>query len=327
MTVITKEDCEFYVKTDKAYTFKVTIDIMKKLLQKVLHLKLNKDGIFISQSEQETKNHTKPHHHLKSWYEAEMWSTFYCTQDRSLEINLTELCEICKNIKKKFSLLLFITKKEPNKLYIIPHPQTTYDDYSHLARRIPITDIKLSFSTSIEKVDYEFHNGLAHNIFHSMCKNFAGAKCSVFMFLMYPSGRVFCTSEGTFSDCFFENGRGTPEESEHEEKYLNYMLRSSREKKDDTSGDDEITNDIDEIEELLSFKFFVGTFNCKFLKDIQKLYGYGALVHIYADPIDPEKDEPIRPICFKCTAPDSFVMEIYVKSIEQINHEKTLASQ
>ena len=322
MTTPVKEECEFYAKTDKAFTFKVTIDIMKNLLQKVLHLKINSDGLFSCQSEHEmnsvigNKSNNKANHYLKAFYKAKTWNTFHCSRERCLELNLSELCNICKNIRKKFSLLLYIKKSETDKLYIIPLPSSTYEDHNHLARRLPITDIKLNFSTEDSVLDYKFHNGLSCQIFHSMCKNFTSARCSIFTFLMYKSGRIYCTSEGTFSDCFFENGKGTLEESDHESRYRKY-IESCRQKDDD----EEIT---DELENLLAFEFYTGTFNCKLLKDIQKLYGYGTNIHVYSDPIDQEKDEPSRPICFECTAPDSFVLEIYVKSIEQIEHEKNM---
>ena len=39
-------------------------------------------------------------------------------------------------------------------------------------------------------------------------------------------------------------------------------------------------------------------------------------------PSTKKKEDPSRPLCFKCSAPDSFVLEIYVKSIEQIKFEE-----
>ena len=294
MTIIEKEECEFYARTDKAYTFKTTVDIMKNLLHKVLHLKITQQGIFSSQGEadprpQQTPKPHKPHHLLKASYKADSWNIYYCSKPRSIELNLVELCNICKNIKKKFNLLLYIKKDLPSRLYIIPLPPSiNYEDYNHLARRLPITDISLSFSTETSLSDYQFHNGLTSNIFHSMCKNFAGAKCTIFSFLMYPSGRVFCTSEGTFSDCLFENGKGTEEERKHEEKFRRYIEHSLEK----TEEDEDLEDNLDEIEKLSSFSFYTGTFNCRFLKEIQKLNGYGAIIHIYADPIDQEKRRP-----------------------------------
>ena len=323
MTIIEKEECEFYARTDKAYTFKTTVDIMKNLLHKVLHLKITREGLFSSQGETDpylrANGQTKPHHLLKAYYKADSWNTYYCSKSRSIELNLIELCNICKNIKKKFNLLLYIKKDLPNRLYIIPLPPSiNYEDYNHLARRLPITDISLSFSTENCEFNYQFHNGLTSNIFHSMCKNFAGAKCAIFSFLMYPSGRIFCTSEGIFSDCLFENGKGTEEERKHEEKYRRYIEHSLEKNEED----DDLEDNIDEIEKLSSFSFYTGTFNCRFLKEIQKLNGYGSIVHIYADPIDQDNEDPSRPLCFKCTAPDSFVLEIYVKSNEQVKYEE-----
>ena len=317
MTIIEKEFCQFYARTDKGFAFKVTIDIMKNLLNKHLYVKINKKGFFSSQGSGDPSKH-KLYNYLKAFYTAETWNAFICTKERTIDLNLVELCNICKNIKKKFHLLLYIRNDEPNRLYIVPiPPNQTSEDHSHLARRLPITDITLDFSTFRQEINYKYHNGLSSQLFHSMCKNFSGARCSLFTFLMYPSGRIYCTSEGTFSDCLFENGKGTIEEREHEVKYKRYIENSYG------RTDDDIDDNVDDAELLQSFSFYTGSFNSKFLKDIQKINGYGSTVHIYADPIDRDNEiTPSRPLCFVCTAPDSFILEIYVKSNEQIEHEK-----
>ena len=200
----------------------------------------------------------------------------------------------------------------------MPIPPTQLsEDETRLARKLPITDITLNIpieeSNMSEK--YQFHNGLSSASFHSMCKNFSGVKSTTFTFLMYKSGRISCTTQGTFSGAEFENGTGTKEEEEHERKYKKYIEKILQEEENSDSEND------NEIDELLSFPFFTGTFSGKLLKNVQKMSGYNCSVHIYADPIDNSKEIPRKPLCIKCSAPDSFTIEVYTKSNEQIAYE------
>lgn len=304
---IQKEDCEFYARTSQGFSFKVTIDTMGRFFNQHLFMKINKEGMFLSQGTGGIHNDNIK---VEGYHEANIWNTYLCTQERSMELNLVELSGICKNIKKKYHLLIYILKSDPDNICFIPIPNTqSAADDCQVMRRIPITNKTLEFNQSYPYTEYKFHNSLTNMGFSSMCKNLTNTKCGVFMMLMYNSGRIMFKSEGTFSDCVFENGPGTTDEREHERRYIDSMSDANL--------------SIDEQSQLQDFEFFTGTFNTRFLKDVSKINGYSTIVHIYADPIEHDNEEtPIKPLCITCTAADSFKLVIYVKSKEQIEHEK-----
>ena len=316
---IEKDDCDFYAETDKGIGFKITVDILKNLLSKTIFFKIDKKGIFTSQGND--KIDSKSQNYVKTSYTFDTWNSYLCNKERFIETNLHELCQICKSIKKKCSLLLYIKKNEPNQLYIMPIPQNHNNvTETHLTRRLPITDINLQEGNLPlyidDKNNYSFHTALSSNLFHSMCKNFSSAKSSIFSLLMYKSGRIYCNVEGTFSDCFFENGKGTAEEKEHEKQYKEYLYLNQN-----TKEGVESKYTVDDIENILSFPFFTGSFNCKLLKHIQKINGYNSNIHIYTNPIDREAENPFTPLCIKCVSNDSFTIEIFFKSNEQMEFE------
>lgn len=322
---VSKSDCSFYAKTDKGFGTKVTVDILKNLLGRVLHIQIDKNGIATAQGSDATLSRSQ--YCASTEYPAGTWGTYYCKEGykRSLEVNLSELCIICKNIKKKYLLIIYILENEQNSLYFVPIPPNQGVDGANLKRRLPISDINLDFTLFKhieENFNGSFHAGLSGNLFQSMCKNFSsGTKSTVFNFLMYESGYIYCDADGTFSDCIFENDVPSDEEKKHKEsykKYLTYMTNNSSGYEDD----DEFN---DEIEQILSYKFFSGTFNCKFLKNIQKLSGYGSTIHVFTNPIERDSDNPIQPLLIKCQGVDTFSIKIFAKSNEQIKYEKDIS--
>jgi len=112
-------DCVFYAKITKGYVPKVAFDAMATNLQHI-PIKLSKRGMFIRLADRDEVVSARSMWNI-SW-ERKKFSEYKCTKTKTISINVKHMQKMLKNVKKKDCLTFYITKTEPNKLYLLIQP-------------------------------------------------------------------------------------------------------------------------------------------------------------------------------------------------------------
>lgn len=114
-----QKNCVFYAKISKGYIPKVTFDAMATNLQHI-PIKLSKKGMFIRVADREEVVNARSMWDI--FWERKKFSEYICTKTKTISLNVKHMQKMLKNVKKKDSLTFYITKTEPNKLYLLIQP-------------------------------------------------------------------------------------------------------------------------------------------------------------------------------------------------------------
>jgi|694.fasta_scaffold22822_4 hypothetical protein len=110
-----KKDNIFYAEAVKGYTFKVTIDSLAIAMQRTI-FNVTKTGFFCraaDEAEQILYDIDFPRENFRP---------YICAQNMSFSLNLKHLQKMVRNVKKKDSIVIFIEKSMPDRLYVAIKP-------------------------------------------------------------------------------------------------------------------------------------------------------------------------------------------------------------
>ncbi len=116
----------FYAEAVKGYTLKVMIDSLALSMSRTV-FKASKNGFF-------HRNTDEPEHILFDVkFSRKNFRPYVCREEVIFSFNLKHLQKMVRNVKKKDSIIMFITKKDPDKLYLAIRPSgSTYGHSSRL---------------------------------------------------------------------------------------------------------------------------------------------------------------------------------------------------
>lgn len=106
----------FYADAAKGYTIKVLIDVLSQALNRI-SMTLTKEGIHIRKMNQNQVILFDTH------LEREKFRKFQCKEPKKISLNLNHLQQMIRNVKKKDSMIIYIDKKEPQKLIFAIKPE------------------------------------------------------------------------------------------------------------------------------------------------------------------------------------------------------------
>lgn len=122
----------FYAEAVKGYTFKVTIDSLAIAMQRTV-FNINKEGFYCrsaDEAEQILYDINFPR---------ENFIPFICTKNVSFSINLKHLQRMVRNVKKKDSIVIFIEKAQPDRLYISIKPSNSSSGHNFRVETLFVT--------------------------------------------------------------------------------------------------------------------------------------------------------------------------------------------
>lgn len=129
---LSKKDNIFYAEAIKGYTFKVTIDSLSIAMQRAV-FNITKDGFYCRAADE-------PEQILYDIdFPRENFIPFICTKHISFSINLKHLQKMVRNVKKKDSIIIFINKNEPDRLYISIKPSSISSGHNFRIETLYVT--------------------------------------------------------------------------------------------------------------------------------------------------------------------------------------------
>ena len=111
----TMNDCTFYAEATRGFVLRVLVDVLVGRLRRIL-FQFKEDGIFI-----QNRGEKKAVLYDVS-FNRERFRNYKCTKPENVHVNLIHLRKLIRNIKKKDTIILFITKEEPGRLGITIRP-------------------------------------------------------------------------------------------------------------------------------------------------------------------------------------------------------------
>lgn len=108
----------FYAEAVKGYTLKVMIDSLSAAMPRTTFC-LTKDGFF-------HRNMDEAHHVLFDIaFPRENFRPYVCRKEVAFSVNLIHLQKLVRNVKKKDSIVMFLTKKDPDQLILAIRPNAS----------------------------------------------------------------------------------------------------------------------------------------------------------------------------------------------------------
>lgn len=193
----------FRAKTVEAYTIKSLSEVLQNILTDVC-FSFDKDGIKLLTVDNKRPARLLVHLIMKG----EAFNEYTCPKPLSVGINLQHLYKMCKSIKKKDSIILFIDKNNPSLLGIT---NIQADSGQPVTSHIKIQ--KLS------QVDTDIPDNYSHPVhiptgtFQKMCKDMQGISNEIKVYSKGSFLRFSCEAEGMYTR---EVPFGDAEENEEE---------------------------------------------------------------------------------------------------------------
>ena len=122
----------FYAKATKGYILKVMIDSLALTMLRTV-FQVSKKGFY-------HRNTNEAGHILFNIkFPRKNFRPYFCREKVVFDLNLKHLQKMVKNVKKKDSIIMFITKKEPKKLYLAIHPCNSAHGYNCRVETVHVT--------------------------------------------------------------------------------------------------------------------------------------------------------------------------------------------
>lgn len=182
-------DFTFRAKTVEAHTIKSLSEVLQSILTDACFT-FDKDGVKLL-----TVDNKRPAHlfiHLSM--SGESFDEYYCPIPLTIGINLQHLYKMLKSIKKKDTIMLFISKKQPGSLGITTiqsdsgQPVTSYIKIQKLSQIIgPIPD------------EYSHPIHISTTTYQKMCKDMQGISSRISVYSKGSYLRFSCEVEGMYT--------------------------------------------------------------------------------------------------------------------------------
>lgn len=122
----------FYAEAVKGYTLKVMIDSLALSMSRTV-FKASKKGFF-------HRNMDEAEHILFDVkFSRKNFRPYVCREEVTFSFNLKHLQKMVRNVKKKDSIIMFITKKDPAKLYLAIRPSGSTSGHNSRLETVFIT--------------------------------------------------------------------------------------------------------------------------------------------------------------------------------------------
>lgn len=179
----------FRAKTVEAYTIKSLSEVLQNILTDVCCL-FDKDGIKLLTVDNKRPARLLVHLLMKG----EAFNEYYCPKPLSVGINLQHLYKMCKSIKKKDSILLFIDKNNPSLLGI-----TTIqaDSGQPVTSNIKIQKLSQVEAEIPDKYSHPVH--IPTSTFQKMCKDMQGISNEIKVYAKGSFLKFSCEAEGMYT--------------------------------------------------------------------------------------------------------------------------------
>lgn len=268
------------IKTKDGYTFKVLVELIQKYLKDACFV-INKKGISLTGVDTKTKNGTKL---ICVDLPCTNFTKYKCDEDPFYAgLNMIHFYKILKSIKKKDTLVLYVKKDDPLKMYI-QKLQIGEEEDKAMVHSINITQVRPhqrdppnNYGDPIIATSKEFQKLKSLN------------RISKTMSVTSKNGRIefFCDKEDVYSG------------------YVPFG---------DIDSDDEGENTKINIEDDDELEDYKQNFDSENIIDLVKLGGTSNNIQIY-----PSTDLPLR---FKMNAGPLGNVDVYIKSRETIDEEQ-----
>lgn len=132
MASFKKSDNIFYAEAVKGYTFKVTIDSLAIAMQRTI-FNVTGNGFFCraaDEAEQILYDIDFPRENFRP---------YICSQNMSFSLNLKHLQKMVRNVKKKDSIVIFIEKTMPDRLYVAIKPSSLNSGHNSRVETLFVT--------------------------------------------------------------------------------------------------------------------------------------------------------------------------------------------
>jgi len=269
------------IKTKDGYTFKVLVELIQKYLKDACFV-IDKKGISLTGVDTKTKNGTKL---ICVDLPRTNFTKYKCEEEPFYAgLNMVHFYRILKSIKKKDTLVLYVKKDDPLKLFI-QKLQVGEDEDKAMIHSINITQVRphrrdppSNYGDPIIATSKEFQKLKSLN------------RISKTMTVTCKKGRIefFCDKEEVYSGCVPFGDIDS----------------------DDEDGEGSCDKKINEDDE----EDYKQNFDSENIIDLVKLGGTSNNIQIY-----PSTDLPLR---FKMNAGPLGNVDVYVKSRETIDEEQ-----
>lgn len=116
------KDYDFYARTEQGFIPKTAFEALHLSVTRIT-LRLKKDGIFIREADTDKAELSRVLWDI-SW-ESENFVKYICRKEFDISLNVKQIKQMLKAVKKKESTAFFISKNEPNKLCITIQPTSS----------------------------------------------------------------------------------------------------------------------------------------------------------------------------------------------------------
>lgn len=146
--MISQKKCSFYANFPKGYIPKVTFDVLATNLNRAV-LMLTKSGIFIRIVDIVDENDNIENAYIMwdvNWEKKKFngIGNYKCSKNENVSLNIKSLQKLLKNVKKKDSLIFFISEAEKTWLNIIIQPNLS-QTASNLDRRTETVKLNIQY--------------------------------------------------------------------------------------------------------------------------------------------------------------------------------------
>jgi hypothetical protein len=291
---------KFYAAATKGYTLKVTFDSLTMSMPRTT-FRVTPEGFF----------HRKPdeREHIL-WdvaFPRENFASYVCKEELVFSLNLKHLQKMVRNIKKKDSVVLFIEKKNPDKLYIAIRPSITHSEHesrvetafvniTYLEDTEPPMDLPEIYVEDDEEINVYNHPKVVDSTVFQKMKKMTTVGKIVTIEMQKGNYISFCGDNGDLYGSKLECGE--------------IIESTDGEEEEDEESDD------DEIEGWYEAEFHMRTFSA-----LMKLPGLCTQMQFYAPKIER------YPLKVRVQAGTMGPITVYIKDRKQVAIEQTRRDQ
>jgi len=185
---MTEKTYAFKAKTVEAYTLKSLSEVLQNILTDVC-FSFDKDGIRLLTVDNKRPARLLVHLQMKG----EAFDEYICPKPLSVGINLQHLYKMCKSIKKKDSIVLFIDK---NTLGLLGVTTIQADTGQPVTSHIKIQKLSQVETLIPDKYGHPIH--IATNTYQKMCKDMQGISNEIHVQSKGPFLKFRCEVEGMY---------------------------------------------------------------------------------------------------------------------------------
>jgi|SRR5579862_2517535 Proliferating cell nuclear antigen, N-terminal domain len=337
--MISQKKCIFYANFPKGYIPKVTFDVLATNLNRIT-LMLTKKGIFIRIADDNEKLENAYTMWDINWPKSKFngVGNYKCTSDKNISLNIKSLQKLIKNVKKKDSLVFYISEAEKTWLNIIIQPNSSQNS-SNLGTRTETVRLNIQYVDFISPKlpdTYDDINGNKKNAYSSpmiikapdfqkIKKMISMCKTTIIVTIQKNNYIRFSTESNGMTGLCLEVGAltMTPESDDEEEdddaencKKITLNDSTSEESDDKKNKDSESEEDEESSEKSQSEnypKVYQKQFNVNLFSPLVKLPGLCEQMEFFAPLFDS------FPLKVSVNAShDSGTISVYLKDTQQI---------